>query len=185
MRADDDVFTAFVRAHTPALSRTAYLLAGDPNAAEDLLQSAFAATYVHWGRLRHLDEAALYVRRQLTSTMTSWRRRRSSTEVLMAEPVSEGAADRADEGAGEREQRDELVRALRQLSARQRAVIVLRFYDDLTEAQVADVLGCSVGSVKTHAHRGFERLRELLDADSTSDNPAPHSAPTVPVITPC
>jgi RNA polymerase sigma-70 factor (sigma-E family) len=181
VRVDDEVFTAFVRAQTPALARTAYLLAGDPDAAEDLLQAAFAATYVHWGRLRHLDDAALYVRRQLTSTMTLWRRRRSSTEVLMAEPAIDETAD----DAGEREQRDELVRALRQLSTRQRAVIVLRFYDDLTEAQVAEVLGCSVGSVKTHAHRGLERLRELLDAASSSEASAQPGAPTVPVVAPC
>lgn len=180
MRVDDEVFTAFVRANTPALTRTAYLLAGDVDAAEDLLQSAFAATYVHWGRLRHLDDAALYVRRQLTSTMTSWRRRRSSTEVLMAAPAVDGATD----DVAEREQRDELVRALRRLSTRQRAVIVLRFYDDLTEAQVADVLGCSVGSVKTHAHRGLERLRELLDtADAEPQVARPIS--TAPVVKTC
>jgi RNA polymerase sigma-70 factor (sigma-E family) len=159
---DDDVFTSFVRVHGTAFTRSALLLTGSREQAEDLVQSALAAAFVQWSRLTDLDDAVLFVRRRLTATHVQWRRRRSSTEV----PKAEVRHGRTADIAGDLAEREDLLAALRALSARQRAVLVLRYFDDLTEAQTAEVLGCSVGSVKTHGYRGLERLRSLLGAPS-------------------
>ncbi|MDH6463299.1 RNA polymerase sigma-70 factor (sigma-E family) [Micromonospora sp. A200] len=151
-----ETFHEFVVHRSPALSRTAYLLTGDHQLAEDLLQSALARTYRHWRRIRGGDPDA-YVRRVMYHQQVSWWRRRRLTERLESEPTDRPAADHTDATA----LRLSLAAALRQLSPRQRAVIVLRFYEDLTEAQVADVLGCSVGTVKRHGHDAVRRLRAI------------------------
>ncbi|MFY1575320.1 SigE family RNA polymerase sigma factor [Verrucosispora sp. WMMD703] len=157
-------FHEFVVHRSPALSRTAYLLTGDHQLAEDLLQSALARTYRHWRRIRDGDPEA-YVRRVMYHQQVSWWRRRRFTERLEADPApaQTGHPDPSDAAA----LRVTLAAALRQLTPRQRAVIVLRFYEDLTEAQVAAVLGCSVGTVKRHGHDALVRLRavapELVD----------------------
>lgn len=157
-------FHEFVVHRSPALSRTAYLLTGDHQLAEDLLQSALARTYRHWRRIRDGDPEA-YVRRVMYHQQVSWWRRRRFTERLEADPApaQAGHPDPSDAAA----LRVTLAAALRQLIPRQRAVLVLRFYEDLTEAQVAAVLGCSVGTVKRHGHDALVRLRavapELVD----------------------
>ncbi|MEV6518653.1 SigE family RNA polymerase sigma factor [Micromonospora chalcea] len=138
-------FREFVVQRSPALSRTAYLLAGDHQLAEDLLQSALARTYRHWRRIRDGDPEA-YVRRVMYHQQVSWWRRRRVAERLDPMPTERGGGDHTDATA----LRLSVVAALRRLTARQRAVVVLRYYEDLTEAQVAEVLGCSVGTVKRH-----------------------------------
>jgi RNA polymerase sigma-70 factor (sigma-E family) len=159
---DDEVFTAFVHVHGTAFTRTAVLLTGSPHTAEDLVQSALAAAFVDWHALRDLDDAVVFVRRKLTMTNIQWRRRKASAEV----PVPTARRGHREDIAGDLCEREDLLAALRKLSTRQRAVIVLRYFDDLTEAQTAEILGCSVGSVKTHGYRVLERLRELLGAPS-------------------
>ncbi|MCP2328402.1 RNA polymerase sigma-70 factor (sigma-E family) [Hamadaea flava] len=159
MRSDDG-FREFVAASSPALSRAAYLLTGDHQLAEDLLQSALASTYRHWRRVRDGNPAA-YVRQAMHREQISWWRRRRLTEQLSGEPVDRmGGGDLAADAVN----RITLVQALAQLPPRQRAVIVLRFYDDLTEAETARVLGCAVGTVKRQAHDALARLRTLLPA---------------------
>ncbi|MFC0100905.1 SigE family RNA polymerase sigma factor [Micromonospora marina] len=138
-------FREFVVQRSPALSRTAYLLTGDHQLAEDLLQSALARTYRHWRRIREGDPEA-YVRRAMYHEQVSWWRRRRVAERLDATPAEHGGGDHTDETA----LRLSVVAALRRLTARQRAVVVLRYYEDLTEAQVAEVLGCSVDTPKRH-----------------------------------
>ncbi|MEV4519858.1 SigE family RNA polymerase sigma factor [Micromonospora tulbaghiae] len=150
-------FREFVVQRSPALSRTAYLLTGDHQLAEDLLQSALARTYRHWRRIREGDPEA-YVRRVMYHQQVSWWRRRRVTERLDATPAERGGGDHTDDTA----LRLSVVAALRRLTARQRAVVVLRYYEDLTEAQVAEVLGCSVGTVKRHGHDAVRRLRDLV-----------------------
>ncbi|MEU4526885.1 SigE family RNA polymerase sigma factor [Micromonospora ureilytica] len=149
-----ETFHEFVVHRTPALSRTAYLLTGDHQLAEDLLQSALARTYRHWRRIRDGDPEA-YVRRAMYHQQVSWWRRRRLTERLEAQPTDRPGDDHSEATA----LRLSLVHALRGLTPRQRAVIVLRFYEDLTEAQAAAVLGCSVGTVKRHGHDAILRLR--------------------------
>ncbi|MEU1838633.1 SigE family RNA polymerase sigma factor [Micromonospora chersina] len=152
-----ETFHEFVVQRSPALSRTAYLLTGDHQHAEDLLQSALARTYRHWRRIRDGDPEA-YVRRVMYHQQVSWWRRRRVAERLDATPVERGGGDHTENTA----LRLSVVAALRLLTARQRAVVVLRYYEDLTEAQVAEVLGCSVGTVKRHGHDAVRRLRDLV-----------------------
>ncbi|KAB1160065.1 SigE family RNA polymerase sigma factor [Micromonospora sp. AMSO12t] len=149
-------FHEFVAHRSPALSRTAYLLTGDHHLAEDLLQSALAKTYQHWRRIRSGDPDA-YVRRVMYHHQVSWWRRRRLAERLDPEPSDQPGDDHSDTTA----LRLTLAAALRQLTPRQRAVVVLRFYEDLTETQVAEVLGCSVGTVKRHGHDAVRRLRAI------------------------
>ncbi|MDG4807021.1 SigE family RNA polymerase sigma factor [Micromonospora sp. WMMD1120] len=149
-----ETFQEFVAHRTPALSRTAYLLTGDHQLAEDLLQSALARTYRHWRRISDGNPEA-YVRRAMYHQQVSWWRRRRPTERLEAEPTERSGDDHSDATA----LRLSVVAALRGLTPRQRAVIVLRFYEDLTEAEAAEVLGCSVGTVKRHGHEAIRRLR--------------------------
>ncbi|MFF5176834.1 SigE family RNA polymerase sigma factor [Micromonospora sp. NPDC000316] len=151
-----ETFHEFVVHRSPALSRTAYLLTGDHQLAEDLLQSALARTYRHWRRIRGGDPEA-YVRRVMYHQQVSWWRRRRLTERLESHPTDRPGDDHSESTA----LRLSLAAALRQLTPRQRAVIVLRFYEDLTEAQVAEVLGCSVGTVKRHGHDAIHRLRAI------------------------
>ena len=152
-RAFDDL----VDARSPSLLRTAYLLTGDWPSAEDLLQSAFAKTWFRWKRLDDPQAGEAYVRQVMYTTYCKWYRRKwrgeVSTGYLPDTQVSSDAYSRVDD-------QDGLGRALAELTPKTRAVIVLRFFDDLTEAQVAHVLGCSIGTVKSTTHRGLAKLRE-------------------------
>ncbi|WP_432456691.1 SigE family RNA polymerase sigma factor [Cellulomonas iranensis] len=155
----DDEFTAFMAASSPELLRTAWLLVGDPHRAEELTQQALVRTYAAWSRVRGGNPAA-YARRTLVNLRTdTWRRRRR--EVLTApDDLPETPA-----AAGGTEDRDEVARVLATLTARQRRVVVLRHLVGLTEQEVADDLGVSVGTVKSTASRALASLRALLDAD--------------------
>jgi RNA polymerase sigma-70 factor (sigma-E family) len=160
----DEAFEAFVRDRGRALARTATLIAGDPVAGEDLLQTALAQTYVRWRKQRDILDLEQYVRVVLVRAHISWRRRLSSTERpsdlrLLEEAEGPDIADRlVDRGV--------LLAALQQLAPRQRATLVLRYFDDLSEADTARALGCSTGSVKQHSTRGLARLRLLLGDDA-------------------
>jgi len=157
--AREAAFTAFVRDRGAALSRTAYFLAGDPHLAEDLLQTALADTYVRWASVA---DPSAYTRRALVSENAAWWRRRSASEVpVHSTPDSVGPDDTAAVA-----DRAPVVEALRHLPARQRAALVLRFYDDLSEADTAKAMGCTVGSVKRHTSRGLEKLRRLVDGEA-------------------
>ena len=151
-------FEDFVSREQGALLRLAVLLAGDRGHAEDLVQTALLATYRHWDRVSGRGDPTAYVRRAVVTAHTSWRRRLSSTEqVVETVPDRPGPADVAD---GD----EELRAALRTLPPRMRAAVVLRYLEDLSEADTAAVLGCSVGTVKSAVHRGVARLREALGA---------------------
>ncbi|GIJ80620.1 RNA polymerase sigma-70 factor, sigma-E family [Micromonospora phaseoli] len=164
-----ETFREFVVHRSPRLSRTAYLLTGDHQLAEDLLQAALARTYRHWRRISDGDPEA-YVRRVMYHQQISWWRRRRITERLQSQPPERAATDTAEATV----LRLSLATALRRLTPRQRTVLVLRFYEDLTEAQVAQVLGCSVGTVKRHGHDALRRLREI--APELVDVPVERSA---------
>jgi RNA polymerase sigma-70 factor (sigma-E family) len=163
----DAAFTAFVQSRGTALARSAYLVVGDAVRAEDVLQSAFAETFLRWDTLRRPEAAEAYVRRVIVTTNAAWWRRRSSGETPQAVLPDQVLPDAAP-GVVEREV---VLDALRQLSSRQRAVIVLRYFDDLTESETAGILGCSVGSVKRHTSRAFARLRVLLGESGTPEDP--------------
>ena len=146
-------FAAFVAARTPALLRTAYLLTGDWAAGEDLLQTTLEQCWRRWNRLGAHPEP--YVRQAMLRTFLSWRRRRWTGETP-TEELPEVAVDDATSAYDEREQ---LWRALQRLPRRQRASIVLRYFDDLSEQETATALGISVGTVKSQSSKALAALR--------------------------
>ena len=155
----DERFAAYVRERGQHHLRVAVLLTGDWHAAEDLVQASLVKLYRAWPRLDTTADPDAYLRRIMVNTHRSWWRarwrRETPTEVL---PESVTGDDLA-----ERQALSALVRqALARLPRRQRAVLVLRYCEDLPEAEVARLLGCSVGAVKAHAHRGVRALRGLL-----------------------
>ncbi|MEU4578999.1 SigE family RNA polymerase sigma factor [Nonomuraea sp. NPDC023979] len=148
-------FHEFVLARQQALMRTAYLLIGDAHLAEDLLQSVLAKVARHWPKLSREGNPEAYTRKALVNQYISWTRR-ARPEVASASPPETGVS--YDEAVLDRVM---LRRALAELTRKQRAVIVLRFWADLTEAQTADALGCSIGNVKSQTHHALARLRAL------------------------
>ncbi|MFN8096853.1 MAG: SigE family RNA polymerase sigma factor [Dermatophilaceae bacterium] len=163
----DAEFTAFVGARSTALLRTAYLLTGTLPDAEDLLQTALAKVYLSWGRVRDRGALDAYARTVITRTHVSvWRR----ASVRRERPVAEVPERHTDDDLEAVADRDLVWRGLASLGPRQRAVVVLRYYEDLTEPEIAAVLGCSVGTVKSQLHRGLARLRERIPhSDSSVD----------------
>jgi RNA polymerase sigma-70 factor (sigma-E family) len=154
-RADQRAFDEFVRSSSDRLVRTAYLLCGDRGHAEDLVQTALLRTARRWTAAR--QDPGAYARRVLVNLAKDrWRdlRRRpgeKALEIDVAIPVTDGVADR-----------DQLLRAARTLPAGQRAVLVLRYFDDLSVAETAAALGCSEGTVKSQTARALDRLRSAL-----------------------
>ena len=158
--ADQVEFDAFVVATSPRLVRTAYLLVHDRQLAEDLLQTALTKAWFAWRRIEGNPEP--YVRRVMVTTAVSWWRRRWMREV-----PSEWLPERAAPGSEGPDQ--DVWHALGRLPARQRAVIVLRFYEDLTEADTAELLGCSIGTVKSQCSKALAKLRVDETVLSVSD----------------
>ncbi len=158
MRADQrEAFEALVRTRSTPLLRYGYVLTRDWQLAEDLLQASLARAYVRWPRLEDPQAGEAYVRRVMTTTHASWWRRRWRGELPTERLPESGRED----GARAVDERDRLHRALMTLPPRQRAVLALRFFMDLSEQQVADELGCSVGTVKSTTSRALARLRRL------------------------
>ena len=157
-RAD---FVEFVSARQYALQRFAFLLTSDHHAAEDLVQTALAKTFLTWGKLRDRGAADGYVRRIIVNEHSSlwrraWKRNERPADQLPEQPAS----------GRDIEASDAMWQAIQTLPTRQRAAVVLRYYEDLTEAETAQVLNCSVGTVKSQTSRGIAALRASL-----ADNP--------------
>lgn len=150
-------FDEFVVSSSSRLLRVAVALTGDRVAAEDLLQDVLERMYVGW---RRIEDPPSYARRALANASSNrWRRRGRRPEHLRAELPDAGV----DDSTGSHDNRDQIIRALMQLPARQRAAIVLRYLEDLTEAETAEVLGCSLGTVKSQTSRALDRLRAIVD----------------------
>lgn len=149
-------FAQFIEARERALQRTAWLLTADWALAQDLVQTALARSWPYWGRITRGDDPEVYVRRVMVNTWATWRRRRWRAEqpagVLMDRP---DPCDMAAEVAA----RDAVREVLAALTERQRAVVVLRLFDDLPEVQVAQILGCAPGTVKATLSQALARLR--------------------------
>lgn len=151
----DADFSAYMAARQVALYRTAYLLAGDHAGAEDLLQNAFAKLYLSWDKVRDREALDGYVRRIMVNENSSlwrraWKRREHSSDTL----PDTGVVDTYDDGMG-----GVLWSFVQTLPPRQRSVVVLRYYEQLSEAEIAEVLGVSVGTVKSQASRALAGLR--------------------------
>jgi RNA polymerase sigma-70 factor (sigma-E family) len=161
---DSAAFAEFATARSASLYRAAYLMVGERGLAEDLLQEALTKTYVAWPRLRDINKAEAYTRKAITTTAISWWRRKSWQAERPRDDVPERAT-RGEEHGHHVAERDWLWTELQTLPPKQRAAIVLRFYEDLTEAQTAAALGCSVGTVKSQVSTGLKRLRDRLGPD--------------------
>lgn len=148
-------FLEFCRARTPALFRVAYGFTGEQHLAEDLLQVALERTAARW---RHLEDPEAYLRRVMFHEYVSWWRRWRRREVPVAAPPER--PDLVDAMAGA-DLRRALRDALLRLAPRQRAVLVLRYLEDLSEREVAEILGCAPSTVSSQASRALARLREL------------------------
>ena len=157
-RADAD-FREFVSSKGRALLRSAYLLTGNLADAEDLVQSALAKTYQAWDRIQDRNALDGYVRRAMVNTHISWWRRRRVDEYPTDEIPDQPAADTL----GTSELHDTLQRAINRLPRRMRAAVVLRYFEDMTEAEVADILGVSQGTVKSTVSRAVAKLRTDSD----------------------
>ncbi|MFF1306828.1 SigE family RNA polymerase sigma factor [Streptomyces sp. NPDC058307] len=153
-------FASYVKARQPVLLRTARSLTANPSDAEDLLQTALTKTYVAWERIE--DHRALdgYVRRALLNTRTSQWRKRKVDEFATDEIPEPDPVPGDDDAAEQQALHDAMWRAIMKLPARQRAMVVLRYYEDLSEVQTAEVLGVSVGTVKSAVSRALGKLRE-------------------------
>ena len=150
-----EAFHAFVVARSSALLRTAYLLTGNRADAEDLLQATLAKTYLAWDRIREREALDGYVRRTMINTQNSFWRRKRPESLYDEVPDAPGRDVPADSDL-----HDALWGALAQLSGKQRAMVVLRYYEDLSEADTASVLGVSVGTVKSTTSRALSKLRD-------------------------
>jgi RNA polymerase sigma-70 factor (sigma-E family) len=150
-----DGFTEFVATRSAVLLRSAWLLTGDTGRAEDLLQTVLATVWPRWNRVAEGGSPEAYVRKALYTTYLSWRRRRWRFELPTAELPEHATGDLAHDLA----RRDAVRRALARLSHQQRAIVVLRYVEDLPVAETAEVLGCSEGTVKVQAARALATLR--------------------------
>lgn len=160
MGVREDEYATFVRTRSHALLRSAYLLTGDQHLAEDLVQEALARTHRAWSRLQDSGNAEAYTRRVMYHLQVSWWRRRRVAEDLPGElPETAGGGVNA---SGAITIRLTLQAALQTLSHKQRAVVVLRYFEDHTEAEAADILNVSVSTVKTQTGRALAQLRKLV-----------------------
>ena len=167
----DAEFTAYLHARQPSLLRTAYLLTGDRHTAEDLVQTALAKLYLAWDKVRERDSVDGYVRRILVNEHNSlwrrgWKKREYATET-MPEAQAHDAYDEGVSGA--------LWEVVQSLPKKARAVVVLRYYEELSEAETAAILGISVGTVKSQTSRALATLRDRAPQNLNPRNREDHS----------
>ncbi|MEV5309235.1 RNA polymerase sigma-70 factor (sigma-E family) [Streptomyces glaucescens] len=170
-QARDEEFQAFVIGRWPRLMRTAFLLTGEQHAAEDLVQSTLEQVYVAWRKVGSADDPEAYVRRVMINAHARKHRRRLR-EFLAPKDDSGLAHEQPDTGdrISQADDRNALLKALAQLPARQREAVVLRYWEDLTETQAAEAMGCSVGAVKSNAAKGIAKLRAIPGLAETVTN---------------
>ncbi|MEU4191562.1 SigE family RNA polymerase sigma factor [Kribbella sp. NPDC026611] len=165
-RSGTAAFAEFAAARQPALYRYAYLLTGDRGLAEDLVQESLIKLYVAWPRIRTRAGVEPYVRRVITNTAVSWWRRKAWRAERPNDDVPEQPEQPGQQGPGDDvDARVWLWAEILRLPVRQRAAVVLRYYEDLTEPQTAEILGCSVGTVKSQVAAALAKLRARLGDD--------------------
>jgi RNA polymerase sigma-70 factor (sigma-E family) len=164
-RTDEEDFRAFVAARSASLLWFAHVLTGDRHLAEDVVQTALSRTFSAWSRVRRKDNPEGYVRRAIVNTHLNGLRRRPWREQPHPEPPEQPEGRRPET---EFDERDAMWLALRSLPPRQRAVVVLRYYEDLSESDIADVLGCSRGTVKSQNSKALASLRRIVEKEDAS-----------------
>jgi RNA polymerase sigma-70 factor (sigma-E family) len=152
----------FVRAHLPRLLRYAAMLTGERELAADLVQDVLVKAYRRWSRIADADHPDRYVLRMVTNGYLSWRHSRAARLIATGDLPDEV---RSGDFASDHALREDMWQRLARLPRRQRAVVVLRYYEQLTDAEIADVLGCAQPTVRAHAHRALTTLRNGLTVD--------------------
>jgi RNA polymerase sigma-70 factor (sigma-E family) len=153
-------FEEFVAARLGVLVRYATVVTWDPYLAEDITQDVLVRAQARWGRIGRLDAPEQYVKRMVVNEFLSWRRRKAAQVVLV--PSLEGMTPLVPDGTGAVDDRDLTRRLIAGLPAKQRAAIALRYYEDLTDEQIGDFLGCRTGTVRSLLSRGLATLRAAL-----------------------
>ncbi|MCE6998299.1 SigE family RNA polymerase sigma factor [Saccharothrix sp. S26] len=156
----------FVRARLPRLLRYATMLTGERELAGDLVQEVLVKAYRRWPRIRDADNPDRYVMRMVTNGYLSWRRSRSARLVAVGEVPDEA---RPDDFASDHALREDMWQRLARLPRRQRAVLVLRYYEQWDDAEIADLLDCARATVRAHAHRALTTLRSGMAVDHMAE----------------
>jgi RNA polymerase sigma-70 factor (sigma-E family) len=162
----DEAVTRLFRAHYRTLVRLAALLTGDPGRAEELAQDAYVELHVRWRQLRDTDKALAYLRQSVVNRSRSTLRHRQVSQRYAQSQPPPPAVPSAEHGALELLEHAGMLEALRALPRRQREALILRYYLDLSEAEIAEAMGVSRGAVKSHSARGLSALRQVWEAKS-------------------
>lgn len=171
----EESFDAFVVERGPAMLRFGYVLCGDGHLAEDMVQEVLARVHLKWSKIVRMHAPEAYVRTAIVREYLSWRRRRASTEAVMAElPERSGGGDPQQQVVD----RSQMWALLSQLPRTQRAVLVLRFYCDLPDEEIAQLLGWAKPTVRAHASRGLARMRTILGPAARPDAPGSRRDPS-------
>jgi RNA polymerase sigma-70 factor (sigma-E family) len=171
LRTDlEEDYVEYVRSRLPRLHKVAYLVLGDGDQADDAVQDALTVLYRRWGHLAEVENLDAYVRTMVVRACLAYRRRRWSRVLLRADAPDSVVAS----GSSGVDDRVVVRAALHRLPHRQRVVVILRFLCDLSVAEVAQVLGCSDGTVKSRTHHGLRTLRATLGEPSTASVIASH-----------
>ncbi|GGN13216.1 RNA polymerase sigma-70 factor (sigma-E family) [Actinoplanes campanulatus] len=157
-------FEEFVSARLGTLVRYATVVTWDPHLAEDITQNVLVRAQARWARISRMDAPELYVKRMVVNEFLSWRRRRAAQSIPLATDTLAGHLPEAPDPSVQRDERDAMLRLIATLPPRQRAVIALRFYEDLAVDQIAEVLGCRTVTVRTHLMRALAALQNALPA---------------------
>jgi RNA polymerase sigma-70 factor (sigma-E family) len=157
-------FEEFVSARLTSLVRYATVVTWDPHLAEDITQNVLVRAQARWSRINRMDAPESYVKRMVVNEFLSWRRRREARSVPLSGESLAGFMPAAPDQTAQRDDRDAMMRLIATLPPRQRAVIALRFYEDLPVEQIAEILGCRTVTVRTHLMRALAALQTALPA---------------------
>jgi RNA polymerase sigma-70 factor (sigma-E family) len=159
-------FEEYLRHRLYALLRFAMVIACDPHVAEDVVQDVLVRAHGRWDRITRLEHPEAYLKRMIVNEFLSWRRR-SARVVVYAHEALDAASPHAPDHARAHSERDDLMRRIATLPAKQRAVVALRFYDGRADSEIAEILGCSEGTVRSHASRALATLRTGMTTSTT------------------
>jgi RNA polymerase sigma-70 factor (sigma-E family) len=168
-------FEEFVSARLATLVRYATVVTWDPYLAEDITQNVLVRAQARWPRISRLDAPELYVKRMVVNEFLSWRRRRAARSIPLTGQVLDTLMAPAPDQTVQRDERDAMIRLIATLPPRQRAVIALRFYEDLAVDQIAEILGCRTVTVRTHLSRALAGLQQALPATLVTSGEQPTS----------
>jgi RNA polymerase sigma-70 factor (sigma-E family) len=157
-------FEEFVSTRLGALVRYATVVTWDPHLAEDITQNVLVTAQARWSRIGRMDAPEGYIKRMVVNEFLSWRRRRAARLIPLSRELLDGVMAPVPDPTGVRDERDAMMRLIGALPPRQRAVIALRFYEDMSFDEIADLMGCRAVTVRTHLARALASLREAMPA---------------------